>query len=454
MPEINNNSITLLLATGCALLFCALHTLNTKHKGTGLFLAYLFQWTLFYWIGASIHELPWTQLVDYEVNRIGFQQASYALFSFIVGGVIFAPLFYTSSPTPSPQWKSDTSSLAQLYIIIGLLSYFILIPTLGRISGLIAIVSTGTQLLISGTCLLCWIARHQNNTKILRTLVLATIFLPITTMANAGFLGYGVIATSLVWVFVASFYKPKTVFFAGAIIFAYLGMSFFVAYMKSRDELRRTVWGGEKLSMRLTQVVEIFSRLEPFNITKYDHLEPIDGRINQNKLVGAAVVHLNETQDFQHGLTIRDSLLSIIPRILWPNKPITAGSMGLASKFTGIEFSANTSVGIGPVMESYANFGTNGVIVIFLILGFIIRIIDFATFSYLSNNDIHRFMKYHLLGVAFINVSGSFVEVASGAAAVVVFSYLIQSLSERYQRLRRRVAQRFEQVFSQPTPLP
>ncbi|MCP6769100.1 hypothetical protein NL529_30065, partial [Klebsiella pneumoniae] len=84
---------------------------------------------------------------------------------------------------------------------------------------------------------------------------------------------------------------------------------------------------------------------DPRNIRQ---LERIDERLNQNYLVGAAVRHLQDGRvDFAAGSTVSDAALNIIPRALWPDKPIGAGSGDLVAIYTGLEFSKETSVGIG-----------------------------------------------------------------------------------------------------------
>src|ERR1700734_2977948 len=95
----------------------------------------------------------------------------------------------------------------------------------------------------------------------------------------------------------------------------------------------------------------------------------VDARLNQNWLVGAAVNRLSETDAFAHGDTLWDAPLALIPRALWPDGPTNAGSGDLVNRYTDIKFGAGTSVGIGQVLEFYANFGTTGVMIGFALMG-------------------------------------------------------------------------------------
>src|SRR5438874_6658145 len=132
--------------------------------------------------------------------------------------------------------------------------------------------------------------------------------------------------------------------------------------MRDRTEIRATVWGGESFGNRFDQLGETAGTFEWFDATNADHLKRIDSRLNQNILVGAAVRWLDEMGGYAHGDTLWDSLLALIPRALWPDKPIEAGSGSVVSQYTGIQFATGTSVGLGHVMEFYVNYGTVGVI--------------------------------------------------------------------------------------------
>ena len=144
-------------------------------------------------------------------------------------------------------------------------------------------------------------------------------------------------------------------------------------------------------------------------------MESIDGRLNQNGLVGAAVVNLSANQDYANGETLWMAVLAMIPRALWPDKPISAGSGDLVTRFTGITFGEGTSVGIGSVMELYANFGTRGEFWGFVILGLIVGLADVRAADYLHAGQWHQFAVWFATGLALLQVGGSLVEVTSSA---------------------------------------
>jgi hypothetical protein len=168
--------------------------------------------------------------------------------------------------------------------------------------------------------------------------------------------------------------------------------------------------------------------MEWFNPKDPDHLARIDGRLNQAALVGEAVDNLSRTDDFAHGSSIKDALLAMIPRLIWPGKPQSGGSGDLASRFTGKEFAVGTSVGVGPVLEFYGNFGTWGVVVGFVFLGMLIRGLDICAGTALWNASWGQLALFYLIGISCLNVGGSLVEVSAGSAASFVVAAVVRRI--------------------------
>jgi hypothetical protein len=221
---------------------------------------------------------------------------------------------------------------------------------------------------------------------------------------------------------------------AVALLLCYLGLSVFVSYMRDRKEIRASVWGGESLSNRLGTLSTTAGNFEWFDPTNVDHLDRLDSRLNQNILLGAAVERMTDQGGYAHGDTLWDALLALIPRALWPDKPMQAGSGTLVTQYTGIQFDAGTSVGIGHVMEFYVNFGTLGVILGFALLGTLITFIDVVAAQSLASGDLHGFALWYLPGISLLQVGGSMVEVTSSAAASVFVALMANKYLGRLQR--------------------
>jgi hypothetical protein len=196
--------------------------------------------------------------------------------------------------------------------------------------------------------------------------------------------------------------------------------------MRDRDDLRSIVWSGSSLGERVASIRESAAQFEWFSLQDPEHLLRIDRRLNQNYLVGAAVVRVEADQvELAHGATFVDAIYALLPRALWPEKQIAAGSGDLVSTYTGFRFARHTSVGIGQVLECYVNFGTLGVLICFLLLGAATTFVDGIALRALWAGNIRQFTMWYVPGIALLNLGGSFVEATSTAAAGLIMATLV-----------------------------
>src|SRR6185437_10509578 len=91
------------------------------------------------------------------------------------------------------------------------------------------------------------------------------LLMPVATVVTSGFLGYGIMAISVVFIFCTQFFKPRIVLLFFCVVMGYLGISLFVTYMRDRNEIRDSVWGGASLTNR----VDKFAHTELFRIFRY-----------------------------------------------------------------------------------------------------------------------------------------------------------------------------------------
>ncbi len=397
--------------------------------GTGLFLAYLLNFWLIHWPGAAIYLLPWYSNRDLSVVEAGFQQTTYAVIAFAVGSIVLAPfcrrVFWFAKP--GAILHKPNLRLAQMYIVVGLVCYAVLEPLLGRLPTITALVSTGWTLIVVGLALSCWQAWQQQRHRVFLAWLGAGLSLPLFTLINQGFVASGVTATLAFLAFVATIYRSHwwKLLLVG-LLTGYLGLSFYVSYMRDRQALRDVIWGGQTLGARLDRLAVTMGNFEWFDPYDVRHLSRIDDRMNQNHLVGSAVHFLNSgAQDFAYGDTLWNALQALVPRVLWPDKPIVAGSGNLVATYTGLVFEKWTSVGIGHVMEFYINFGALGVVIGFLAIGTIITIADWSAWELLQQGDWERFTFWYLPSLSLLNVNGSLVEVTASAASAVIIALLM-----------------------------
>jgi hypothetical protein len=263
-----------------------------------------------------------------------------------------------------------------------------------------------------------------------------TILIPMVTLIRQGFLSYGVMALATIMLFIAQFFRPRWLLALAFLASAYPGLTVYVSYMRDRDDIRAVVWSGQNNSLRdrLETGWHTLSTMEAFDPYNPSHLEAIDNRLNQNGLVGTAVANLAEQGEFLHGSTIKDALLAMIPRLIWPSKPIGAGSGNLAARLSGLEFAAGTSVGVGPVLEFYGNFGTRGVLLGFFFFGALVGALDYCAGVGLRLGNWSMFTSFFLVGISCLNVSGSLVEITAGALAAAVVAYVIRRMDRKERR--------------------
>lgn len=455
--EESSSSLGLLLVVWMAVAIATVYNQwKRENTGTGLVLAYLLNFWLIYWPGAAIYLLPWNPVHDLSTVEAGFQQATYAVIGFGVGSIVFTPLcrrvFNFAKPAASSHRPNPR--LAQMYIVVGLVCFAILLPFLGRLPTITSLIGSGWSLLVPGLGLSCLQAWQEQKPRVFLCWLVVGLCIPLFTIISGGFASFGIAATLAFLAFVGTFYHPRWWKLAlVAFLTGYLGLSFYVSYMRDRTEIRETIWGGQTLSNRLARLYMTLSDFEWFDLSNDLHLQRIDDRLNQNHLVGAAVSYLDSgAQDFAQGDTLWEALLALVPRAVWPDKPIGAGSGNLVTTYTGISFAEGTSVGIGQVMEFYVNFGDVGVVLGFLVIGMIITVVDWSAYQPLKQGDWERFIFWYLPGLSLLQVGGSLVEVTSSAAAAAILSRLLH----RYgipRTVRRKPQPIPEQLDSPSSPV-
>jgi hypothetical protein len=151
--------------------------------------------------------------------------------------------------------------------------------------------------------------------------------------------------------------------------------------------------------------------------------------LNQNILIGHAVRYLSGGRtEYARGETLLDAFVALIPRAVWPDKPLYAGSGNLVTHFTGIPFARSTSVGIGHVMELYVNFSIPGVLLGYVLLGALLGFFDTRCAGHLLAGNWKRFTLLFVIGQCFLEASGNFAEATASAAGSAALCLLVNAL--------------------------
>jgi hypothetical protein len=247
---------------------------------------------------------------------------------------------------------------------------------------------------------------------------------PVLMLLFGGFVSYGsaamIIVLSILGISTEKWWKVIVCL----VVSGYLGLSVFVNYFGHRSEIRRDVWGGAPLADRVDTTFNIVRDFEWFDSSNSKHVFALDARLNQNFFVGLAAARIEQgAVDYLYGHSVWEGVIAVVPRALWPEKPVVAGSPKIVSEMTGLDLSENTSFGVGNVMEFQINFGIPGLVVGFFLLGLLLGALDRHAAMSLRRADFGSAIISFLPAVALIQPNGSLVELSSGAFAALAGAY-------------------------------
>lgn len=408
--------MTLSILVCVASLFVLLYLLRHDQRSLGLPLAYLGSLLLIHLPGAFAHVATGERLQGNEFVSAGVFYTAIGCVCF-VGGVWLAQASTQSRRTPR---VADRRAFAYFCLIGGWVFVYGLSP-LNRLTSIGAVIETGGAIWMLGTLLGIRAAVHAGNTQ--RALVwgAALAVYPTLMLLLGGFLSYGATAVMIVLAVLPVCARTFTRATIGILVVAFIGVTLFVNYFDHRDDIRSNVWGGASMENRIGSVTDMITSIHLIDLGDEKDLTALDQRLNQNMFVGMAAARIRQGQvDFLNGQSVTDGVISLIPRALWPDKPTTAGSGQTVALMTGLELNEDTSWGVGNVMEFYINFGIPGVVIGFLILGWLIGTLDVRAAAAERRGDFGSAILFFLPTVAMIDPNGSLIEITGGAASALV----------------------------------
>lgn len=418
-------------------LFAILSFVQWRSKRAfGLPLAYALALSLIHPIGAMPYALdfyiPRSQTLLDSGNSVitTYTGLFVALIGFaaFVTGVVIRPLFFPSRDLPAaPRLHPNISTkLPHTLLIMSIIFFVVISPIIRRIPSVGQLGLSGTMLSVVAIVLLAQQAAKKGDFKRMWFWLGSTLMFPLVTITFMGFASYGGAAAGTVWAMSYRFIKPRWIAVLGLAMMLYCGMTFYTNYMREREGIREKVWGGSGLQARLDSIRRMIDNFEPLNSKSQFQMEIIDGRLNQNNLVGRAVNYIGAGRvGFAEGGTLYVAAVAWIPRIIWPSKPNIGGSGGLVSRFTGQKFADSTSVGVGQVLEFYVNWGLTSVIIGFLLYGCLIQYLDQHAGEGLITGDLWTAVRWGLPGLSLMQAGGSLAETVGSLAAGMVFVTLM-----------------------------
>src|SRR5262249_30163975 len=219
---------------------------------------------------------------------------------------------------------------------VGGSAYFVFLPILGRVPSVAALIGPLGSLLLVGACLRLWIAhRTKDAGKYWSTIALLPL-LPVSTVIQAGFLNFGTSWALTIASFIYAQSKRRLGLLLLTPVVIYVGISVFVDYMQVRQDIRKVVWKHNSFAERI-EVVEdrILSHFSWIDLANPKHREAINGRLNLNLWEGRTKQRLEEGQvSYAYGSTILDMMMGLIPRAIWPDKPVVGGGGDVVRHYT------------------------------------------------------------------------------------------------------------------------
>jgi hypothetical protein len=413
--------MTFLIFICLAALFWLLWILRRDRLSLGLPIAYLYSLLLIHVPGACANIAGRDFLLHSDVIELGMRFTALGSICF-VAGVWWAR--YRSSFVIVPiRGEADRDHFCWVCLFGGWSLIYGLSP-LFRIPSIGAAVEKGGAIWMLGVMLGLRAACQRRDLKRIAIWLGALMVYPVLMLLLGGFLSYGSAAIIIVCAALSISTRSYWRVAVGITLFVFLSLSIFVNYYGHRNNIREQVWGGASLEARIDSVTETVRGFEWFDPNDRKQLMSLDERLNQNYFVGLAARRIQLGQaDYLVGDSVWQGLLSLVPRVLWPDKPVFGGSPEIVSKMTGLHLSPTTSFGVGNVMEFQINFGIPGVVIGFFVLGWLIRTLDVKAAIAERRGDLGRLILFFLPCVALIQPNGSIVEITGGPAAALVAAY-------------------------------
>jgi len=393
--------------------------LRSDRISLGLPVAYLSLLLLDHVPGAFAHAFDEGVLAETGTVEIGIRLTAIGAVCF-VGGVWLARL-----GNPNIVYKRVANHTRfWLFCLIGGsivtfgLGFLYSIPTLG------AIVNNLGGIWILGVMLGLQAALHRGDYKLTCFWLAALAVFPVTGLLFTGFLSFATRSVIIVCCGLIISSRSLWRVIVSISLATVLGVTIFVNYFAHRDAIRAAVWGGASMEERIDVVSNALTSFELFDPTNVKHLNALDERLNQNFFEGRAAERIEAGQvNYLYGRSVWEALLAIIPRALWPDKPVFGGSGTIVADMTGLEISTTTSWGVGNVMEFYINFGIVGLIAGFVLLGWLLGIVDRKAAAAEIQGDLGQAILFFLPGIALIVPALSMVELSGGTAAALLAAY-------------------------------
>ena len=417
---------------GLAFVFLAFAIGKSREYGA-LTLAYFLGLSLFHVPGVLAYLDPLGAPGSVEVTETGFELTLIGIASYTVGAIV-SRRFGQRSNKKYGQPRVSTRSLNNLgwrLAFLGILTYFVVLPASKFLPSFTAAVSAVSTLLIVGLWIRIYGAVITRNAWGVLSTYAVLPALPVATLVTAGFIGYGIYWVLSIIAFHYVIARNRAWFYIATPLVIIAGLSLFVTYAGERSSIREAVWVEKApLSERFDRVAKLVTNFQFLDLSNPDHVQALDGRLNQNYFVGlGAIRYQNGVINLKWGTTV--PVWGFIPRALWPNKPPIGGGGKVVGEFTGLELDLDTSWGAGQVLEFYANFALPGVIIGFFGMGFLLMYLDRRIMRALATGDKRSLLLHAMPGLVLLKPEGNLIEIIVALVASLVAARIVLFIEKK-----------------------
>ena len=416
--------ITSFALFGVAVLL-ALRTLRSTRLSLGLPFAYLVLLSIEHLPGAYAHLVRPDLFYTTGYVAAGVWQTAIGSMCFVAGLSIARSRQHAISKKLALPYPLATNPISVpldrkfwLFCLFGGWIFIYGLTPLRSYASLGAIVEKGGGIWMLGTLLGLRDALSKRDIRSGVLWLVALLVYPMLTLIFGGFLSFGTVAAVVaVSGLAVSARRLRHVVISLAIILPVI-LTIFVNYFIARDQIRAVTWSSASFSQRVDTLVDVFTKMERLNLSNVLHADALDQRLNQNYFVGLAAERIDEgLVELRYGASFYEAAIAVIPRVLWPDKPVFGGSGTIVRDMTGLPLSANTSWGVGQVMEFYINFGWVSLVLGFVTLGWLIGRLDLLAAIAGRQGDSRALIVCFLPAVALTQPIVSLVELSGGAFA-------------------------------------
>jgi hypothetical protein len=388
-----------------------------------------------YWLNLAAMHVPSEALCFVYLNTSRYRAASFegfpltawAVLGLMAGNLLLARplnrLLRGARPAASLR-PAEAVLLAQIAIVVGLILF--LAATRLELPSVTAVVGSGNLLAAGGFAWWWWVSYRGGRHGQAWGILAGSLIIPLLILVFHGFLSFGIFALFTLAAFVVTRFRPRAAVLLASPVLLYLGLSAGVTYLNGRDDIRESVWYEQAETSERARVIETVFREGWIWFDPFDERQRwfLDNRFNQNGFLGYAAQRIDSGQmDYARGETITEAALSLIPRIVWRDKPDYVGGSEQMSRFTGERFAPGTTVGLGHVLEAYVNFGIPGLVICFTILGAVIGLFDLRAGKHLRDGRVTGFLMWFVPGQVLLNGGvGNFAALTGGMAGAFVLT--------------------------------